>query len=71
MNLFVLSIWIMLIHLTTNISHLIKLSFNTPKSTRGLDALSAHVLITQACEAMRAVVLNTDRVMRPSQSTSD
>jgi hypothetical protein len=30
----------MLIHLTNDISHLIKLSFNTPKSTRGLDALS-------------------------------
>jgi hypothetical protein len=27
-------------HLTHNISPLIKLSFNTPKSTRGLDALS-------------------------------
>jgi hypothetical protein len=30
----------MLIHLTNDISHLIKLSFNTPKFTRGLDALS-------------------------------
>jgi hypothetical protein len=30
----------MFIHLTHDISHLIKLSFNTPKSTRGLDALS-------------------------------
>jgi hypothetical protein len=30
----------LLIHLTNDISHLIKLSFNTPKSTRGLDALS-------------------------------
>jgi hypothetical protein len=30
----------MLKHLTHNISSLIKLSFNTPKSTRGLDALS-------------------------------
>jgi hypothetical protein len=30
----------MLIHLTNDISHLIKLSFNTTKSTRGLDALS-------------------------------
>jgi hypothetical protein len=29
----------MRIHLTHDISHLIKLSFNTPKSTRGLDAL--------------------------------
>jgi hypothetical protein len=29
----------MLIHLTNDISHLIKLSFNTPKSTRDLDAL--------------------------------
>jgi hypothetical protein len=30
----------MLIHLTKDISPLIKLSFNTPKLTRGLDALS-------------------------------
>jgi hypothetical protein len=30
----------MLIHLTNDISHLIKLSFNTTKSTRSLDALS-------------------------------
>jgi hypothetical protein len=30
----------MLKHLPHNISHLIKLSFNTPKSTMGLDALS-------------------------------
>jgi hypothetical protein len=30
----------MLIHLTHDIRHLIKLSFNTPKSTMGLDALS-------------------------------
>jgi hypothetical protein len=30
----------MLIHLTRDISHLIKLLLNTPKSTRGLDALS-------------------------------
>jgi hypothetical protein len=30
----------MLIHLTYDISPLIKLSFNIPKSTRGLDALS-------------------------------
>jgi hypothetical protein len=30
----------MCIHLTHDINHLIKLSFNTPKSTRGLDALS-------------------------------
>jgi hypothetical protein len=30
----------MLIHLTHDIRHLIKLSFNTQKSTRGLDALS-------------------------------
>jgi hypothetical protein len=30
----------MLIHLTNDISHLIKLSFNTPKFTRGLDPLS-------------------------------
>jgi hypothetical protein len=29
----------MRIHLTNDISHLIKLSFNTPKSTRGLDTL--------------------------------
>jgi hypothetical protein len=29
----------MLIHLTNNIRHLIKLSFNTPKPTRGLEAL--------------------------------
>jgi hypothetical protein len=31
----------MLIYLTHDIRHLIKLSFNTPKSTRGLDALSS------------------------------
>jgi hypothetical protein len=31
----------MLIHLTHDIRHLIKLSFNTPKSTRGLDTLSS------------------------------
>jgi hypothetical protein len=30
----------MLIHLTYDIRPLIKLSFNTPKSTRGVDALS-------------------------------
>jgi hypothetical protein len=30
----------MFIHLTPDISHLIKLSFNRTKSTRGLDALS-------------------------------
>jgi hypothetical protein len=40
MNSLVLSILILLIHLTNDISHLIKLSFNTPKPTRGLDALS-------------------------------
>jgi GDP-D-mannose dehydratase len=34
----------MLIHLTHNISPLIKLSFNTPKSTRNLDALSVRLL---------------------------
>jgi hypothetical protein len=30
----------LLIHLTNDISHLIKLSFNIPKFSRGLDALS-------------------------------
>jgi hypothetical protein len=40
MNSLVLSIYNLLIHLTNDISHLIKLSFNTLKSTRGLDALS-------------------------------
>jgi hypothetical protein len=35
----------MLIHLTYDISHLVKLSFNTPKSTRGLDALSLPRLV--------------------------
>jgi hypothetical protein len=30
----------LLIHLTHDISYLIKLSFNTPKSTCGLDSLS-------------------------------
>jgi hypothetical protein len=30
----------MIIHLTTDINHLIKLSFNTPKFIRGLDPLS-------------------------------
>jgi hypothetical protein len=34
----------MLILLTHDISHLIKLSFHTPKSTRGPDALSQHFL---------------------------
>jgi hypothetical protein len=43
MNSFVLSIYDLLIYLTNNISHLIKLSFNTQKSTRGLDALS-HII---------------------------
>jgi hypothetical protein len=38
----------MLIHLTHDISHLIKLSFNTPKSTRGLDALSG--VVFERCE---------------------
>jgi hypothetical protein len=40
MNSLVLSIQNLLIHLTNDISHLIKLSFNTPKSTMGLGALS-------------------------------
>jgi hypothetical protein len=40
MNLFVLFIYNLLIHLINDISHLIKLSFNTPKSTKSLDALS-------------------------------
>jgi hypothetical protein len=35
----------MLIHLTRDISSLIKLSFNTPKSTRGLDSLSPILLV--------------------------
>jgi hypothetical protein len=35
-----ISIKNLLIHLTHDISSLIKLSFNTSKSTRGLDALS-------------------------------
>jgi hypothetical protein len=39
MNSLVLFIYNMFIHLTNDISHLIKLSFNTPKFTRGLDAL--------------------------------
>jgi hypothetical protein len=41
MNTFVLFIKNLLIHLTLDIRPLIKLSFNTPKSTRGLDALSS------------------------------
>jgi hypothetical protein len=40
MNTFVLFIYNLLIHLTHDIRPLTKLSFNTPKSTRGLDALS-------------------------------
>jgi hypothetical protein len=35
----------MLKHLTHNINPLIKLSFNTPKSTRDLDALSTTFML--------------------------
>jgi hypothetical protein len=37
MNTFVFFIKSLLIHLTKDIRHLIKLSFNAPKPTRGLD----------------------------------
>jgi hypothetical protein len=45
MNSLVLSILNLLIHLTNDISHLIKWSLNTPKSTRGLDALSIFLFL--------------------------
>jgi hypothetical protein len=44
----------MLIHLTTDINHLIKLSFNTPKSTRGLDALSVKRCDTSTADGGRS-----------------
>jgi hypothetical protein len=47
----------MFIHLTNDISHLIKLSFNTPKSNRGLDALSTRQ------DEMRRVRLERDSLL--------
>jgi hypothetical protein len=54
---------IMLKHLTHNINPLIKLSFNTLKSTRGLDALSA---VTGWCARPR----RTGGMGRPADSVA-
>jgi hypothetical protein len=59
----------MLIHLTNDISHLIKLSFNTLKSTRGLDALSTISHVVYRGLAL-AVVAMAPRAMMAKKQTS-
>jgi hypothetical protein len=50
----------MLIHLIHDISYLIKLSFNTPKSTSGLDALS----VTQIKKTLQSNIKNDNSPKR-------